>query len=78
MASATAAVAIPEREFSVEYEQEQDGRWLAEVMELDGVMAYGNDPQQAVDNAVALAYRVLAEEAEEHNIKPTSVRFKVA
>jgi predicted RNase H-like HicB family nuclease len=78
MASAATSVAVPERELSVEYEQEADGRWLAEVMDLDGVMAYGTDPQDAVNNAITLAYRVLAEEAEQHNVKPTSIRFKVA
>lgn len=78
MASVAAtAVAVPEREFTVEVEQETDGRWLAEVMDLNGVMAYGSDPQEAVDNAVTLVYRVLAEEAEEHNVKPSSVRFKL-
>ena len=29
--------------FTVEYEQEEDGRWLAEVKELPGVLAYGKD-----------------------------------
>ena len=33
--------------FIVETEQEQDGRWLAEVLELPGVLAYGDTPEQA-------------------------------
>lgn len=79
MASATGTVVqIPERVFTVEFEQEADGRWLAEVTDLDGVMAYGDSPQHAVDNAVALAYRVLAEEISENTAPPTSVKFKVA
>jgi len=31
-------------EFAIEYEQEEDGRWLAEVLELPGVLAYGRTP----------------------------------
>lgn len=78
MASVTSSVQIPERVFSVEYEQETDGRWLAEVTDLDGVMAYGDTAQHAVDNAIALAYRVLAEEISENTVPPTSIKFKVA
>ncbi len=48
--------------FTVEYEQEEDGRWLAEVKELPGVMVYGNDPDDAV--AQALALRVVADRLE--------------
>lgn len=78
MASATTSVQIPERVFSVECEQETDGRWLAEVTDLDGVMAYGDTPQHAVDSAITLAYRVLAEEISEKTAPPASIKFKVA
>ena len=44
-----------------ETEQEEDGRWLAEVPELAGVMAYGATEFEAIANAKALAFRVLAE-----------------
>ena len=50
--------------FTVEYEQEEDGRWLAEVKELPGVMVYGNDPDDAVAHAQALALRVVADRLE--------------
>jgi predicted RNase H-like HicB family nuclease len=33
--------------FTVEYEQEEEGRWLAEVKELPGVLTYGKDPDEA-------------------------------
>lgn len=46
--------------FTVEYEQEEDGRWLAEVKELPGVMVYENDPDDAVAHAQALALRVVS------------------
>ena len=49
---------------TVEYEQEQDGRWLAEVLELPGALAYGATPEEAVAKAKALALRVLADRLE--------------
>ena len=50
--------------FTVEYEQEEDGRWLAEVQELPGVMVYGKDPDDAVAHVQALALRVVADRLE--------------
>ena len=46
---------------TIEVEMETDGRWLAEVMELPGVMAYGATRVEAVDRVQALALRVLAD-----------------
>ena len=45
----------------IEVEQEEDGRWLAEVPELPGVLAYGPSREVAVGHAQALALRVLAD-----------------
>jgi predicted RNase H-like HicB family nuclease len=45
--------------FTVEFEQEDDGRWLAEVLELPGVLAYGQTSEEAIAKAQALALRVL-------------------
>lgn len=50
--------------FRVEVEQEADGRWIAEVPDLSGVMTYGNSRQDAVTRAQALALRVLADRIE--------------
>jgi predicted RNase H-like HicB family nuclease len=50
--------------FTVEYEQEDDGRWLAEVLELPGVLAYGQTHEEAIAKAQALALRVLADRLE--------------
>ena len=50
--------------FTVEYEQEEDGRWLAEVPELTGVLAYGDTIEEAIAKAQALALRVLADRLE--------------
>jgi predicted RNase H-like HicB family nuclease len=48
----------------VETEQEQDGRWIAEVPELAGVLAYGASAVEARAKAQALALRVVADRLE--------------
>jgi predicted RNase H-like HicB family nuclease len=50
--------------YKVETEQETDGRWIAEVPELPGVLAYGQTRDEAVRKAQALSLRVLAERLE--------------
>ena len=50
--------------FDVEFEQEEDGRWIAEISEIPGVLAYGVTPLQAGSRARALALRVLADRLE--------------
>ena len=50
--------------FTIETEQEEDGRWIAEVLELPGVMKYGGRRAEATAQAEALALRVLAERIE--------------
>ena len=51
--------------FIVETEREEDGRWIAEISALPGVMAYGATREQAIARAQALALRVLAERLEQ-------------
>jgi len=46
---------------TIEIDQEEDGRWLAEVPELPGVLTYGQTRQQAIDRVQALGLRVLAD-----------------
>jgi len=58
--------------FTVESEQEEDGRWLAEVLELPGVMVYGRTRQEAMARGQALALRVLAERLE-HRVDQTGL-----
>jgi predicted RNase H-like HicB family nuclease len=48
----------------IELEREADGRWLAEVPDLPGVLAYGQDRSVAIANVKALALRVLADRIE--------------
>lgn len=47
--------------FHIAIEQEADGRWIAEIAALPGVLAYGATPEAARHKAEALALRVLAE-----------------
>ena len=61
-----------------ETELEIDGRWIAEVPELPGVMAYGKSESEAVGKAEALALRVLAERIEHGEARPMDVRIVVA
>jgi predicted RNase H-like HicB family nuclease len=66
--------------FTVEIEREDDGRWLAEVPALSGVMAYGQDRGEAVARVQALALRVIAEQLE-HKEAPAefvNVTFEAA
>jgi len=48
----------------IEIEREEDGRWLAEISDLPGVLAYGETEQSAVSRVKALALRVLADRLE--------------
>lgn len=61
--------------FKVEFEQEDDGRWLADIPELPGVMAYGKTKSDAEVAAVALALRVLADRTEQRKKPPRSIQF---
>lgn len=51
-------------EFTVEIEQETDGRWISEIPQLSGVLAYGATREESVAKAKALAFRVLADRLE--------------
>jgi predicted RNase H-like HicB family nuclease len=50
--------------YAIEIDQESDGRWITEVPELPGVLAYGATRDEAVRKAQALSLRVLAERLE--------------
>ena len=49
---------------TIEVEQEDDGRWIAEIRELPGVMVYGVTPLDAEESVKVLALRVIAERLE--------------
>jgi predicted RNase H-like HicB family nuclease len=50
--------------FTVEVERENDGRWIAEVVDLPGAIAYGQTRQDAIERVQALSLRVLADRIE--------------
>ena len=50
--------------FTLEIERETDGRWIAEILDLPGVMVYGQTREKAITLAKALALRVLADKIE--------------
>lgn len=54
------------RKIMIEFEQETDGRWIAEIPKLPGVMAYGSTRGEAAQAVKALALRVLADQLEEN------------
>ena len=54
----------------LELEQEEDGRWLAEVPDLPGVLVYGHSREEASSRAKALALRVLADRLEHGETVP--------
>lgn len=58
---------------SIETEIEADGRWLAEVPELPGVLAYGATRDEAAAKAEVLALRVLAERLEHGESGPVAL-----
>ncbi len=57
-------------ELRVETEQEVDGRWIAEVVNVPGALAYGKTKLEAVAKAEAIAFRALADRLENGEIDP--------
>lgn len=56
--------------FTVETEQEADGRWIAEIPQIPGAMSYGGTRDEAIARVEALGLRVLAERIEQGEISP--------
>lgn len=63
---------------TLETEQEDDGRWIAEVPELSGVLAYGATRDEAMAKAEVLALRVVAEQLEHGEARPVGFSISVA
>ncbi len=66
--------------FTIEIEQEVDGRWIAEVPEIPGAMVYGSTTYEAIAKVQALTFRVMAERLEHGEASPelVGVAFKAA
>lgn len=50
--------------FSIECEEETDGRWIAEVQQLPGILCYGQTAEEAMAKVEILALRTMAERRE--------------
>ena len=65
--------------FIVEIERETDGRWIAEIPEIPGALAYGVTKEEAVSKAYAIALRAVADEVEQsHQDPPESISLERA
>lgn len=62
-------------EFEIIFDREDDGRWIAEIENLPGVLAYGNTKLEAQSKVEALALRVIADRIEQEQSTTGSVRF---
>jgi predicted RNase H-like HicB family nuclease len=56
--------------YSIEVERETDGRWIAEVADLPGALAYGSTKSEAIARVKALALRVMADRLEHGELSP--------
>jgi predicted RNase H-like HicB family nuclease len=64
--------------FTVDIEQEDDGRWIAEALELPGVLTYGQSPEEAQAKVQALALRIVADRLDQGEAGPDLVRMAFA
>ena len=63
--------------FSLECEQEVDGRWIAEVPELPGVLSYGDSAADAMSKAEIWALRVIADRLENGDSEPVNINLSL-
>jgi predicted RNase H-like HicB family nuclease len=54
--------------YKIEIEQEEDGRYIAEIVELSGVLVYGDSQEEAISKVRVLALRVLADQIEREEL----------
>jgi predicted RNase H-like HicB family nuclease len=64
--------------FAIEFDTEVDGRWIADIPELPGVMVYGATRAEAKAKVEALALRVLADRIEEESLDIATITFAAA
>ena len=65
-------------DFEIVFDREEDGRWIAEIESLPGVLAYGATKVEAQSKVEALALRVVADRIELDRSTPDRVRFAAA
>ena len=64
-------------DFSIECEEEIDGRWIAEVPQLPGVLCYGKTADEAMAKAEVLALRTMAERLEQNESRPVAINISL-
>ena len=64
--------------YRIEFEKEDDGRWIAEISELPGVMAYGASKEEAESKVQAIALRRIADTLERERTTMKHVQFAAA
>jgi predicted RNase H-like HicB family nuclease len=64
---------------SIEIDREDDGHWIAEALELPGVMTYGQTREEAIGNTEKLAIEVIADRIKHDELQPSAlnVSFEV-
>lgn len=65
-------------QYEIEFEREDDGRWIAEIPSLPGVMAYGATREEAKSKVEVLALRLTADKLESEQTSVDSIQFAVA
>ena len=60
---------------SIEMDREDDGRWIAEALELPGVMAYGETREEAISNTERLAIEVIADRIKHGEMLPSALNI---
>ncbi len=63
---------------SIECERETDGRWIAEIVQIPGAMAYGTTRDEAMARAEIVALRTLADRIEHGEAKPIDISISLA
>lgn len=63
--------------FSIECEEEVDGRWIAEIPQLPGVLCYGQTADEAMAKAEVLALRTMAERLEQHELRAVEINISL-
>ena len=61
---------------AIELEQEDDGRWIAEIDDLDGVLVYGETREEAIRKVKTLALRVIADRFENGEALPHQIESR--
>jgi predicted RNase H-like HicB family nuclease len=60
---------------SIELDREDDGRWIAEALELPGVMSYGSTREEAIRNTETLAIEVIADRIQHGELPPSALNI---